>query len=501
MTTNVLEYLLRSAAAYPERTAVADGARSICYRQLHSQSAAMGAALHRHLGVQGRPVAVCIRHNVGDVVAFLAVLFSGNFYVPFDMALPFERLERMADLLCPAAVIDPTDAASARLFPHTPIFAPEALLAENAPEADVWREGRDTDPLYVMFTSGSTGEPKGVTISHRSVIDMVEQFCAVFGFPSGTVFGNQAPFDFDVSVKDIYLSLRLGGTVEILEKKLFSFPKLLIERLDERRVDTLIWAVPALRLLGALGALDEARPRHLQNILFSGEVLPAEALRYWMEKFPHCRFVNLYGPTEITCNCTYYILPPHPAPDGAIPIGRAFPNCSVFLLDGDTPVTAEGAVGEICVCGGCLALGYYNRPALTAEAFVQNPLVTAYPERMYRTGDLAAYRGGELVFMGRRDSQIKHMGHRIELAEIALCANAAGGVAQSVCVYDEPAQRLHLFYQGTADPAALSAHLREHLPRYMLPATLHPVATLPQTRTGKVDAKALRALLKGDETT
>lgn len=501
MTTNVLEYLLRSAAAYPQRTAVADGERSLSYRQLLDQSAAMGAALHRHLGAQGRPVAVCIRHDVGDVAAFLAVLFGGNFYVPFDMALPFERLERMANLLCPAAVIAPMEDDLAHLFPHTPIYTPDALVAENAPRSDIWRTGKDSDPLYVMFTSGSTGEPKGVTISHRSVIDMVEQFCAAFAFPSGTVFGNQAPFDFDVSVKDIYLSLRLGGTVEILEKKLFSFPKLLIERLNDRHVDTLIWAVPALRLLAALGALDEARPRHLKNILFSGEVLPAEALRYWMEKLPDCRFVNLYGPTEITCNCTYYILPPHPAPDAAIPIGKAFPNCSVFLLDGGTPVTAEGAVGEICVCGGCLALGYYGRPALTAEAFVQNPLVTAYPERMYRTGDLAAYRGGELVFMGRRDSQIKHMGHRIELAEITLCANAASGVAQSVCVYDEAAQRLHLFYQGTADPSSLAAHLREHLPRYMLPATLHPVAEFPQTRTGKLDANALRASLKGAEKT
>lgn len=317
-----------------------------------------------------------------------------------------------------------------------------------------------------------------------------------FDFADGAVWGNQAPFDFDVSVKDIFLSLRVGGRLEILEKKLFSFPKLLLERLNERSVDTIIWAVPALKILARLHAFQTLRPLYLKNIMFSGEVMPPKTLQYWMQAVPQARFVNLYGPTEITCNCTYHIVQSADEVLQEVPIGRPFANCDVFLLDSGEPVREEGRTGEICVTGSCLSLGYYNRPQLSAQVFVQNPLNARFREPMYRTGDLGVWKNGSLLFAGRKDTQIKFMGHRIEMSEIELCANAAEGVEASACVFSD--ERLTLFYTGEAEEKALLARLRDRLPKYMLPSVCRRLERFPQNRTGKIDRRALLILSKED---
>lgn len=497
MIYHIISYLERSAEKYSRQIALADEKNRLTYGEVLERVSAAGSRISQRIGGTNRPIAVLIRHDVTDVLHFLSIAYSGNFYVPIDPELPPERIRSILETVQPAALIL---RENARL--------PEGLSVQTWPEEELascppantapWKNSKDTDLLYVIFTSGSTGAPKGVAITHRSVIDMAEQFASVFRFPENTVFGNQAPFDFDVSVKDIYLSLKVGGTLEILEKKLFSFPKLLIERLNERRVTTVIWAVPALKIIATLRAFKKDRPRFLENVLFSGEVLPPKTLAYWQEALPDVRFVNLYGPTEITCNCTYHIIHGSIPENEAIPIGRAFPNCSVFLLNGDQPVTEEGTPGEICVTGSCLAAGYYDRPDLTEAAFPPNPLQSAYREPLYRTGDIGCIRQGLLYYMGRQDAQIKHMGHRIELAEIELCANSAAGVETAACIYWQEAARIVLFYQGDAEPKTVAAHLRERLPRYMLPALWIPLKDFPRTRTGKIDRKMLLNLAKGE---
>ena len=498
MISNILSYLELSSSRYPDRIAVSDCNCKMTYRQLWESVSVMGNALYACTGQTNRPIAVCIRHDLSDILAFFSIVFSGNFYVPIDMSLPLDRISKMLNTVRPIGVITQAPEQHACAFSGIPVYSQDMLQSDISVSISPWKDRKDTDPLYVIFTSGSTGDPKGVSISHRSVIDMAEQFTLSFGFTESTVFGNQAPFDFDVSVKDIYLSLKVGGTLEILEKKLFSFPKLLIERLNERKVDTIIWAVPALNIISKLNAFKTIQPQHLKNVMFSGEIMPLKTLRYWMEHLPDIRFVNLYGPTEITCNCTYYVVTDLTQLEDAVPIGHAFPNCSVFLLSDDQLITKEHQIGEICVTGSCLALGYYNRLDLTANAFPQNPLITEYPERMYRTGDLGCYQNAQLVFMGRKDTQIKHMGHRIELTEIILCANAMPGVESASCVYDEESAKITLFYQGTTDEKALYAHLRDKLPRYMLPGALRSIVSFPKTRTGKIDNKALLLMAKGE---
>jgi len=500
MPYHVLSYLEDAFRKYPHHVALSDVHVQMTYSEVWAYVVSVGNAVAGRLeGRTGVPVAVCLRHDVYDVLAFFSIVYSGNFYVPVDFSLPADRIGQMLDTIQPAAIVAGREAKLPDSVPLPLVWRQETLAAESHPDCALWKNGKDTDVLYVIFTSGSTGVPKGVVVSHRSVTDMVEQFQAVFAFPENAVFGNQAPFDFDVSVKDIYLSLKVGGRLEILEKKLFSFPKLLIARLNERQVDTVIWAVPALKIMSALDAFAGEKPLYLRDIMFSGEVMPPKTLAYWREKLPAARYVNLYGPTEITCNCTYYIIDGILPPEENIPIGRAFPNCSVFLLEGDAPVQ-DGDSGEICVAGSCLALGYYNAPAMTERAFVQNPLQRAYREYIYRTGDIGRIQNGQLIYLGRRDAQIKHMGHRIELTEIELCANACAGVSAAACVYDGDGARIALFWQGSADAKTVFAHLREKLPKHMLPAVMEKTDIFPQTRTGKIDRKALLAIAvhKGD---
>lgn len=498
MIYNVISYLRSAAARYPEKTAFADAGSVLTYRRLWDTACRAGGVIAEKLGGKRRqPVFVCIGRNAGSPAAFWAVAASGNFYVPIDPALPDQRLRDIFETMAPRLVITTQEDTRPLPFGEAETVSLEALAAgaeeETLPER-LWAEALDTDPLYCIFTSGSTGVPKGVLVSHRSVIDMAEQFTGSFGLGPDNIYGNQAPFDFDVSVKDIFLAAKNGGTVEILEKALFSMPKRLIERMEERRVNTVIWSVSAMKILSALKTFDVILPRHLKLVMFSGEALPCKVLNDWMNHLPEARFVNLYGPTEITCNCTYYEIDRPFADTDAIPIGKPFRNTGILLLDGEEPVTEPGRTGEICVTGTCLALGYYRNKERTAAAFCQNPAQAFWPERIYRTGDLGAWNDrGELMFLGRADSQVKHMGFRIELGEIEVAANAIGGVTSACCLYDHGREQLCLFYQGPEkmDREVIMA-LKAALPRFMVPSRLYYFEKLPENRTGKIDRAALR---------
>ena len=498
MVYNVISYLNNSALKWPDKIAIADGENALTYRELSGQARRAGTALSNKLGgARCKPVFVCISRRMESLSAFFAVAASGNFYVPIDPGLPDRRLADLYAAMKPRVVITTRPGTRTLPFPDAETVPLEELLLTPADDARMDRLARETNgecPLYCIFTSGSTGIPKGVLVSHRSVVNMAEQFTDTFALDDTAVFGNQAPFDFDVSVKDIYLTVKNGARMEILERPLFSSPRRLIERMDERGVNTIIWSVSAMKILSALKALDVARPSYLRTVMFSGEVLPSKVLSDWVSHLPGTRFINLYGPTEITCNCAYYEIDRPFADNETLPIGRAFPNARVFLLDGEREVTAAGETGEICVSGACLALGYYNDPERTAAAFCQNPLQTAWPEKIYRTGDLGSWNEqGELLFLGRADSQVKYMGFRIELGEIEAAANAIPFVTSACCLFDHEREQLCLFYQAeTQNNKELVAALRAALPRFMVPARLYWFEKLPENRTGKIDRAALR---------
>lgn len=495
--TNILEYLERSAQLYPEKPALVDEQQSITFAQALEDSRRVGSSLALSL-TKGQPVAVYMEKSVENLCAFWGIVYAGGFYVSFNTQLPTSRLQQMqAVLQAPFVITDEEHrAALEEVFPPHRILLYQDLVkstVDRALLAQIRQRHVDTDPLYANFTSGSTGVPKAVVVGHRSTLDFIDHFCPIFSITQKDVIANQAPFDFDVSVKDIYSALATGATLVLVPRPLFSQPQQLLDFLCEHRATTLIWAVSALCLITTVHGLDYRTPETVNKVLFSGEVMPAKHLKIWMEHLPRAQFVNLYGPTEITCNCTYHIIDRERSyPDG-IPMGQAFPNEDVFLLDGDDQlVTSPNVVGEVCVRGSALALGYYRNPDQTAAAFPNNPLNPCYPERIYRTGDLARYSTlGELHFCGRKDFQIKHMGHRIELEEIERAVSNLPGVHRCCCVFHSEKHRLYAFYQGELTSKELRLQLLPTLPPYMIPNVFRQVDQFPLNKNGKIDRTLL----------
>lgn len=497
---NVLEYLEESAEKFPQKIAFADEEKSITYAQLQKNAKRMACGILKKT-LPRTPVAVLGEKSVETVTAFLACVYAGCFYVPMNPLHPGTRREAIWEKMGFPLIL-----AEEKCGALIPSGAKEAQVAmiEKLTDAtektdeillkSVRSRHADTDPLYVMFTSGSTGTPKGIAVSHRSVIDFMEEFTNLFGIGSEEVIGNQAPFDFDVSVKDIYSTLKAGATMQIIPKKLFSFPSMLIDYLIGREVTVLIWAVSALCILSTLNAFDYKVPERIRKVLFSGEAMPVKQLNVWKRHLPEAMFVNLYGPTEITCNCTYYILEKGLYEKEVLPIGNAFPNERVFLLsESQNLITLPQETGEICVSGTALSLGYYNDAEATAKAFVQNPLNKSYLEPVYRTGDLAYYdQEGRLCFVGRKDFQIKHQGHRIELSEIENVMLSVPGLNRAVCIYNRLTEKIYGFYQGEASPSDIRVLLRGKLPSYMVPHKCVQVENFILNENGKIDRKKLQ---------
>lgn len=494
----ILDYLYEQAERVPDKTAFSDSKNTVSYKELQEISERIASGIAARIPGVRRPVAVVIDRNVESLCAFMGIALSRNFYVPIDNTQPKKRILTILSQMQPAAIIlaaKLSDEIRAEIT--IPVISYEELAAAEA-DAELLGALRaaamDTDPLYAICTSGSTGVPKGVLISHRSVMDFIPVFTKTFGFTENDIFGNQAPFDFDVSVKDIYSALYLGATVHIIPRLCFIMPKLLMDELDNRNVTVIIWAVSAMCVAAETNVLEYKVPKALRKILFSGEVMPIKMLNIWRAAIPKAMYVNLYGPTEITCNCMYYILDREFGLTDKIPLGKVFENEAVYVLNEENQPVSVGETGEICVTGTCLAIGYYRNPEKTAAAFVQNPLQSDFPELMYRTGDMAELAAdGEYYFAARKDFQIKHMGHRIELEEIEIHLGALPGVSRASCLFDTEKNKIVAYYTGTPDKKEVIAGLKESLPKYMVPNIFIKTEKLPLNKNGKIDRQALRA--------
>jgi len=481
----------------PEKTAFSSDEKAMTFRQVWEQARAIGTGLARD-GYENRPVVVFMKKSPEAITAFLGVIYSGCYYVPLDEEMPRYRMELLLEKLRPAACIcDETTLATAGQLEGTGKVYSYGDLSRGGIQDDVLRAVRDrqidTDPIYVVFTSGSIGVPKGVVGCHRAVMDYIENLCHVLKFDENTVFGNQTPLYFDACLKELIPTLKYGATTVLIPRKLFLLPVKLLEYLNEKKINTLCWVVSALTYISTFRTFDTVVPKYLKTIAFASEVFPIRQLNLWRRALPHTRFVNLYGPTETTGICCYYEVEREYSEAEALPVGRPFPNTGIILLDEQNRVPGPGEQGEICIRGTRLTHGYFGEPEKTGESFVQNPLNPHYPELIYRTGDIGAYNDrGELMFCSRKDNQIKHMGHRIELGEIEAAAHTIDGVGSACCVYDGERSRITLYYTGLPDPERVKSELTGKLPRYMLPHRVRQLEQMPMTPNGKLDRKLLK---------
>lgn len=514
------DYLDEAARRFPEKAAIIDEQRQVSYSELRQEALAVGAALAA-AGIRGA-VALWLGRTAAHIAAGQGAAYCGCAYVPLDISMPLRRLLKLYRVLRPAAVI--TDKAQeqeagaflANLGESAPrLFIYEEMVAEGKgarpPLSERMAERSEDDPLCIIFTSGSTGTPKGVVSSHRMLRSFPDWEGPHFGLDESQVRAGQAPLYMAMGAYcDTYSVLASAGTLLLLDPRRFMFPRELLARLRELGANTLFWVPSLYRAVADYGALAQGALPTLRLAAFCGEPMPVQTLRAWQENFPGVRFANLYGSTEM--NITgYYEAEPGFAGE-SLPLGRACQGREIMLWDSSGSLVPPGTAGEMVVRGP-VALGYLAEsraggdlaivPSAGGQAvFLPDPEAgRSQPAgaRLYRTGDLARQdEEGQLIYVSRRDAQVKHMGYRIELGEIETAAAQVPGLSVSACLHDGAHDELVLFYQ--ADPALtareLMGCLSEALPRYMWPTRLEKCSELPLTASGKVDRRALQVRLR-----
>lgn len=500
MVRMVTDYLDLTAKKYPDKIAFSDGNTSTNFYTLRENALHIASSII-NLQLINKPIAVFLDKSVECIEAFLGVNYSGNFYSPLDTKMPIERLNKICNVLNPCCILtDNEHAEIIKTFCSTKIILTYETCINTVVDYNLIKnvvdKAIDTDISYVLFTSGSTGIPKGVIISHKSLIAYTEWVSESFDINEQTILGNQTPFYFSMSVLDIYQTIKNAATMFIIPKILFSFPIKLLDFIIEKRINFIYWVPSALCLVANLKALNKRDISCLRQVLFAGEVMPARQLNMWREALPKASFANLFGPTETTDICNFYRIGRVLADDESVPIGDACKNTKLLILDENNKEVTDGAVGELCVKGSILAYGYYKDPQKTKAAFVQNPLNDVYPEFIYRTGDLV-HRNEfkELIYDGRKDFQIKHMGHRIELGEIEIAAYSLEQVDQCCCLYDVVKQKIVLFYSGKITEKEILLMLKSKVNEYMIPNKILRLVALPINLNGKIDRVKLKELL------
>lgn len=502
MLVSVLDYLDKSTVDYPNKVSFVEEGNNITFKDFKLRvMKRVSGLLQRMEGdcLQHKPIVVMQEKGIDELISFMAIAWTGNIYVPFDVEAPLERTKKILDFLQPVLTI--TDEKNLKKTQDLKYKA-EVVLNTKLDEYETLKEDLlmrvrrkiiDTDPLYIICTSGSTGTPKGVVVSHRSVIDFTEEASERMEFSSSEKFISQVPFYFDVSVLDIYCTLRNAATLHIIPKLYYTFPIKVMKYIEQNRINALIWVPSALVMVANSKLLETVDVSCLKKIMFCGEVMPNKQLNVWRNAIPDAIFVNYYGPAETTCASTYYIVDRKFADNDPLPIGKPAYNTRILILDENNQLIKDNRVGELCILGSGLALGYYNDEEKTKTVFTQNPLNHFYRERMYRTGDLVKVnKYGELLYMGRKDYQIKHMGYRIELGEIETAVNGIANVEMNCCLYDDVRKCIVLFFQGSACEKEIINALKDRIPRYMIPQTVVRMEEMPMNANGKIDRVALK---------
>ncbi len=499
METSVLDRIDAAALRYADKVAFKDSERSLTFGEFDRLTKAVGTRL-AELVPAGSPVAVMSGRHVYTPACFLGAVRAGCFYAPMDGDMPKKRLNQILSVIkAPVMLVDRAhlEAAQELDFDGELVIAEE--LFDSPADAELLGEHASAltcfSPLYVIFTSGSTGAPKGVITSHLSLMTYIDSVAKVLDIGEDDVLGNQSPLDYIAAIRDIYLPLSFGAQTYIIPKSEFAAPTVLFDTLNREKITALCWSVAGVELPAKLGGFETGKPEYLKKLCFSGSVISSKYLRVWQDALPDVLYVNQYGPTEATASCTYYVVRDKVNDDTVLPIGKPYDNYRILLLNDDDSPTPCGETGQICVGGPAVTLGYYGNAEATAKAYVQNPLNPNFRELIYKTGDLGSYNeNGELMFHGRMDRQVKHLGHRIELGEIEETAKGIEGITDCCALYYKEKELLYLFYTGEATKKDITLYFRANMPAFMVPRKTVQLEKLPALPNGKTDMQALKSM-------
>jgi amino acid adenylation domain-containing protein len=517
--------LVESARRHPAKDAVVHQQSCITYGDLHRLSSSLAQVLLTAGMRKGDRVGIYLPKSIASVVSIFGILKAGGIYVPLD---PFSPLQRLSYILgnCGIRYLVTSTEMRQRLEDYRARAIESAdgltfILTDDGPPREdggsrshaviPWHDvkaasehedsgqGLESDLAYILYTSGSTGEPKGVMISHRAALTFIDWTHDEFEVSSRDVVSSHAPLHFDLSIFDIFTTIKAGGTIALVPEGISTFPVRLSQWIVQSRISVWYSVPSALTLLATRGNLEHYDFSRLRVVLFAGEVFPVKYLRRLKGLWP-ARMYNLYGPTE-TNVCTFYeireISEDRVEP---FPIGRPIPNCDVFAVNERDERIGLGETGELYVRGPGLMCGYWGCREKTEQVLLPSRFQEHFEDRIYKTGDLVRLEAdGNYVYVGRRDNMVKVRGHRVELGEIESALYSHPRVKEAVVVAipdDQVTNRLKAFVVADGPPALtgpeLQAFCSDRVPRYMVPEMVEFRDILPQTSTGKIDRKSLR---------
>ncbi|MBQ3626465.1 MAG: AMP-binding protein [Synergistaceae bacterium] len=505
MNINFINSFEKTVELNFNKIAVTHNAENIAFNELKAKAQALGCLIiNKAEGAFNKPVAVLLPKEINAVIADLGILYSANVFMNLDVKTPRERLINILDLIKPSLII--TSNKYKNIIENIDI---KIILIDEIDFNNIninYKELKarldkiiDTDPMCIINTSGSTGTPKGVVLNHRSFFDFMACSGEKFNFNGTEIIGSLSPIVFDIFDFELCMLMLYGSRLILLDAFLASFPVKLLEALNLNKVNFIFWVPSIMVNIANMKLLEQVKLEYLKLIWFAGEVFPTKQFLYWYDNLFNAKFANLYGPIEITLDCTLYEINSRPPENEPLPIGKPYKNTDVLILNENNKICGAGEEGELCVRGTSLAMGYYNNPEKTLAAFTQNPLNKSYPELIYRTGDIVYTReDGNIMFKGRKDSLIKHMGYRIELCEIEhVIENDLKLVKYCCAVYNYNKKEIVLYYENNNNIISdkdFRIALKSVFPNYMIPNLFIHMEKLPQNTNGKIDRLALKNL-------
>lgn len=502
MKSNMLEYLEETAIRLPDKVAFYDDRGRLTFAQLLDKARRIGSCLADFITPRN-PVALLMdARSIRNIPAIFGVLYAGCAYAPLDIAMPPERLRLMLELLKPAAVL--ADERGMRAFKAcgltgvTVIEYDTAQSAEqNVEKLSALRQGFSVyDPMSILYTSGSTGIPKGSIQLHFSYLHWTQATIEVYKLTEDTVFGNQSPFFYANSILDIFPPVALGATVYLLPAGVLSFPRKLIECLNVHRITEFCMTPSSFIGVVNSGLLVPGCLPHLKWGIMSGESMPWGPLKVWMAATPNADWWHFYGSTEMFSVAVGRVDKNHQLGD-RLPVGKPFSLTHILFVDENGDEVPSGEPGEMLVSSPWIASGYHRDPERTNAAWVVDPLKRGWQERFFRGGDMGYIReDGQLMVLGRQDAQIKHMGYRMELGEVEAALRKIPGWKDGCVLFDDKQDKLWCFHTGALEDKQIQAGLRGQLARYMMPDVYIRLDEMPHTATMKLNRNLLRQMMK-----